>query len=102
MTRGRIRSALTACALALALGAAGCGPSAEEIARERAQALQAQRQAEQAQAAAEQARVAALKAQAAADQAQKAVDDATREINRVAAHLKQMERDRAAADGASR
>ncbi len=87
---------------AIAAGAAGCGPSAEEVARERAQALQAQRQAEQAQAAAEQAREAALKAQVAADQAQKAVADATREINRVAAHLDQMERARNAADGASR
>ncbi len=100
MIRGRFSAQAASAAIAFAIiaGAAGCGPSAEQVAQAKAQAAAAQERAERAQAAARKAREAAIKARIAADQAQQAVDDATRESDRVAAHIYQMRRER---DGAS-
>jgi hypothetical protein len=84
--------------LAIALALAGCASQGEQQA---AQAEAAAARSEQAAARAEQAAAqsldAANKATEAADRATKAVEDATREINRVADHLEQLERDREAA-----
>ncbi|MBF6561421.1 MAG: hypothetical protein IVW56_14150 [Candidatus Binataceae bacterium] len=86
------RRTAAALAVALVLGAAGCGPSAAEIQHAQAQAAESNRAALRAQVAAEQARQASAQAAIAADQARQAVDDATREINRVADHIDQMNR----------
>lgn len=85
-------------AVVIAIGAAGCGPSAAEIQRAQEQALRSQQAAERAEAAAAQAQKAAEAAAIEADRARKAVDDAVREINRVSDHIDQINRDRAARD----
>jgi uncharacterized protein HemX len=90
------RIGVAALAITFTIGAAGCGPSAEEIQRAQAQAQRSQEAADRAQAAAAQAQKAAEAAAVEADRARKAVDDATREINRVSEHVDQINRERAA------
>jgi uncharacterized protein YceK len=85
--------------LALAIAIEGCGSSRNEqqAQQSEAAAAKAQQAAEQAEQDAAKAQVAADKATEAANRATKAVQDATIEINRVADHLDQMQRDREAA-----
>lgn len=77
---------------------AGCATSAQrqkaEIAK--ARALEAEKRADDAEAAAENAQKQADLATAAAAKAEASVRDATAEINRVSAHLEQMQREREA------
>jgi len=87
-------------AITIAIGAAGCGPSAAEIQLAQERAAHSQQAAERAEAAAARAQKAAEQAQIAADQAQKAVDDAVREIDRVSAHVDQINRARTAREAA--
>jgi len=92
----RARLGLAVFGIIIAIGAAGCGPSAAEVQRAQAQALRSQEDAARAQAAAAQAQKAAEAAGIEADRARTAVDDAMREINRVSDHVDQINRDRAA------
>jgi uncharacterized protein HemX len=87
---------VAALAIAIVIGATGCGPSAAQIHQAQAQAERSQQGADRAQAAAAQAQKAAEAAQIEAGRARKAVDDAVREINRVSDHVDQINRDRAA------
>lgn len=87
---------LAVLAVAIVLGAAGCGPSAAQIQQAQEQAQRSQAAAERAEAAAAQAQKAAEAASVEADRARRAVDDAVREINRVSDHIDQINRDRAA------
>src|SRR5258707_9889291 len=83
---------------ALAIALAGCASHSEQQAEQaEAAAARSEQAAARAEQAATQALDAANKATEAADRATKAVEDATREINRVADHLDQMEKDREAA-----
>jgi uncharacterized protein HemX len=82
-------------AIAIALGAAGCGPSAEQVRQAQEQAQRSQQAADRAQAAAAQAQKAAAAAAVEADRARQAVDDAMREINRVSDHIDEINRRRA-------
>ncbi|HLW69969.1 MAG TPA: hypothetical protein VKS22_05045 [Candidatus Binataceae bacterium] len=91
---GFLRRAALAVALFLTPGALGCGPSQEEVRQELHQANEAQAKAEHAEEAARQAQAAAAAATAAADKARKDVDAATVEINRVADHVAQLNRER--------
>ncbi len=78
---------------------AGCGPSqAERNAMAQQSAERAQEAAARAEAAADKAMAAAQAATEAANKAAKAAHDATVEINRVADHLEQMQRENAGAD----
>jgi sensor c-di-GMP phosphodiesterase-like protein len=79
----------------LPLGAVACGPSAEQAQQAEIQAQKASQAAQRAEVAANKAREAAEQAQIAAENARKAGDDATREINRVADHIEQINRERA-------
>src|SRR5271156_7250112 len=84
--------------LVLAIAIAGCG-NEQQAQQAEASAAKAQQAAAQAEQAAAQAQAAADKATEAANRATKAVQEATVEINRVADHLDQMQRDYEAAHG---
>ncbi len=85
--------------LVLAVAVAGCASPIEQQAEQaEAAAAKADEAATRAEESATKALDAANKATEAADRATRAVEDATREINRVADHLEQMERDREAAN----
>jgi hypothetical protein len=90
----RPRFAVAALLIAMACQFGGCGPSQEEVQSELEQAHTAQAKAEHAEEAAREAQAAADAATAAADKARKDVDAATVEINRVADHLDQLNRER--------
>jgi uncharacterized protein HemX len=92
--RRRLRFAVAALLIVIACGIGGCGPSQEEVQREFEQAHEAQAKAEHAEEAARQAQAAAAAATAAAEKARKDVDAATVEINRVADHVDQLNRER--------
>ena len=84
--------------LIVVLAISGCASHDEQQAQQaEAAAAKAEQSAARAEQAAAQAVDAANKATEAANRATKAVEDATAEINRVADHLDQMERDREAA-----
>jgi len=92
-----VRQAALAGAVGLVLlGAAGCGPSAEQVREAQAEAAQAQIDTERAQTDARKAQIAAQQAQIASDQAQKVVSEDVKEINRACDHIDQILKERAA------
>ena len=94
LTRATLRKlAASILAIALALGFTACGPSEQQAQQAQAAAEKAQQSAQRAEEAAKQATLAARQAEIAADHARKVVDEATREINRVADHLEQINRE---------
>jgi hypothetical protein len=87
-------AALAAVVALIAIGTAGCGPSAEEVRQAQAGAEQAQIDSDRAQADAAKAQVAARQAQIAADHASKAVAEDVKEINRASDHIDQILKER--------
>ena len=104
MTSHARRSFSVVAATMLAIALAGCSTSHDEQRAEQAEAAAARAQASAARAedAANRALEAANKATEAADHATKVVEEATREINRVAAHLEQLIKERDAREHAHR
>src|SRR5579864_4594828 len=80
-------------AIALALAFAACGPSEQQAQQAQAAAEKAQQSAQRAEEAAQRATLAAQQAEIAADHGRKVVDEATKEINRVADHLDEINRE---------
>ncbi|HTT77325.1 MAG TPA: hypothetical protein VMF50_15285 [Candidatus Binataceae bacterium] len=90
------RRLLVAAAMTLVIGAAGCGPSAEQVREAQAEAAQARIDTARAQADARKAQIAAQQAQIAADHAQKVVQEDVKEINRACDHIDQILKERRA------